>query len=432
MKFVFNDTNIYLHFRPIWEIKWLDLLNCRKVEIILPPITLKDLDKHKSTHSSDRIRKRARSILQELEQRVTRGGLLLREDVELNFLTIVPTIDYFSVGLDPEWPDDYLLATILSFKQEDPSRNVVLVSDDTGIRMKARPLGIEILELPDTYRLLNDPDPLVEENRRLKVQIAKLTSAKPDLNLNFDTGENRKIFTYPVAPPETEKERAALIAREVEKVRKEKKHRAHPLTGFTPSHPSESEIRRYNTELEDYLIEHERYLNVVTDWQFLRTKIFSITLEVVNNGGAPAEDIDVILFFSGDFELYSQDDLPEKPTPPDPPDPPMSAGDMWARRYPHRALYDPTVLSRVADLGPSPYYEKPNVTGPEIRFTNNYEVQYHVRRLKHGLVAELDPIYLDFSGSQNIESFHAEYRIIAGNIPEQIEGQIHLIMEPQS
>ena len=180
-KYLFLDTMVFLHFRPVEEIRWTELLNCSRVEIILPRVTIRELDKHKTTHILTKVRDRARRSLKKIEDKLNSDDRALREDVFLRFLDSPQSIDYASIGLNPDWADDILLASILIFKQENLDYKVIFATDDTGARIKGRLLGIETFELPGELRLPSEPDPLVEENRKLRERIAKLTCAIPDL-----------------------------------------------------------------------------------------------------------------------------------------------------------------------------------------------------------------------------------------------------------
>jgi predicted ribonuclease YlaK len=148
----------------------------------------------------------------------------IRECVEITFYDEMPSLDYLSHGLKPDWPDDILIATILSFGQQSGRNNIVLVTDDTGVRIKAKSLDIETFELPDDLRLTSEPDPLVEENRKLREKLSKLSAAMPELRLYFDNGESFKKFEFGTEEDETVQERASRIAAEVAKERKKREY----------------------------------------------------------------------------------------------------------------------------------------------------------------------------------------------------------------
>jgi hypothetical protein len=46
--------------------------------------------------------------------------------------------------------------------------------------------------------------------------------------------------------------------------------------------------------------------------------------------------------------------------------------------------------------------------------------------------ARLDPLFLDYSESEELKSFHLAYWINAANMPQHIERQLHVIFEPEN
>lgn len=77
VKVLFLDTNVYLHCRSVEEIDWLQLIGADSVEIVVPRVTLHELDKQKNSHASSKLRERARSVLKKLE------AWLANEDQEI-------------------------------------------------------------------------------------------------------------------------------------------------------------------------------------------------------------------------------------------------------------------------------------------------------------------------------------------------------------
>lgn len=148
----------------------------------------------------------------------------------------------------------------------------------------------------------------------------------------------------------------------------------------------------------------------------------------MNDGASPADDIDILLYFPDGFLLREEADLRPEPSPPTKPVQPRSAMELMqglGRPFDHLQrpfdIPDFTRLSR----------EPPNVSGPRIRRTKSFEVEFHVRKLKHGFSVELETLFLDFSESPEVRSFNIPYTINAANMPENVEGELHVIFEPE-
>ena len=67
-KIVFIDTNIFLHFTFFTDIEWPAVVDAGGVTIVLPPVTMGELDKHKYNQKSDAVKKRAEKVTRRLAQ----------------------------------------------------------------------------------------------------------------------------------------------------------------------------------------------------------------------------------------------------------------------------------------------------------------------------------------------------------------------------
>ena len=106
---IFVDANVYLHYRSIEEIDLPAILGAENVTVVIPRITLKELDKENSTHPSRKIRDRAHRALKKIEE-WTSGKGEVRCGVLAEFYPKIPTLDYEGYGLSSVWNDDVLLA----------------------------------------------------------------------------------------------------------------------------------------------------------------------------------------------------------------------------------------------------------------------------------------------------------------------------------
>jgi len=70
-----------------------------------------------------------------------------------------------------------------------------------------------------------------------------------------------------------------------------------------------------------------------------------------------------------------------------------------------------------------------NVGRPSIRRSKSYDVGFSVRKIKHGLVEVLDSLYAVFESRESARSFTIDYRLLADNLPDPVEGHLHVIVE---
>ena len=195
---VLIDTNAPLHFRRIDEIDWRQLADVSEVIIVIVPVLLRELEKHKVTNSSRKIRVRADKIVKWLGKFNFSSKNSIREGVFLRFIAHEPKIDFASHSLSHDIADDHLIASALDYRlQHNLDQPVFIAAGDIGLRVKAGAIeGIEILELPDELHLPSEPDKLEAENAKLRQRVAALEARIPQLSVAFEAGESKQEYLF--------------------------------------------------------------------------------------------------------------------------------------------------------------------------------------------------------------------------------------------
>jgi len=133
------DTNVILH-------DYLSIFNFQDNDIVIPITVLEELDKFKK--GGDLINFHAREFMRELDKLI--GDKLFSDGVSLGsergFLYIETGKD-FSEEMKKSFaevtPDHKILAVAVYLHKTNKNRKVVLVSQDTNLRMKAKSLGVQ-------------------------------------------------------------------------------------------------------------------------------------------------------------------------------------------------------------------------------------------------------------------------------------------------
>lgn len=138
------DTNVLLHDPT-------SIFRFEEHDVFLPMTTLEELDNHK-TGLSD-IARNARQVSRWIDQLIESGTESITKGVALNGLghTLARGKLFFETsakraalpeGLPQGKADNMILATVKALAQENPGKNVVLVSKDINMRIKATALGL--------------------------------------------------------------------------------------------------------------------------------------------------------------------------------------------------------------------------------------------------------------------------------------------------
>lgn len=438
-KHIFLDTMIFLHYRFIEEIDFLSLLGAEKIIMVIPRITIRELDKEKNVHKQNRIRERAKKVLHKIEKWMIEEEPI-RSGISVLYYDAFPAIPFEKYGLNPNWSDDFLLATIMQYKHENPNAEIYLISQDSGPRLTAQHLGIPALELPQEFMLSVIADPLELENIELKRTVAKLQSALPQLVVCFagsDPPESHAKFLLPkpLKPIDDEIENKL---REI----KEKYPKRYPtaikgtdtypnmaaalsaLQSLLPTSPEEYD--RYNSDVDEYLSSYEQYMRESWEIKEIGTRTIQFQIEVRNIGTAPADDVDFYFYFPDGFTLLTEEDLPPLPKKPKPPVEPRTQAQILAesigrfRNFPDISI-------------PRPYM--PQIDQPStfnLRRTKSYELTDHSQRIKHGDYFLFPELYLTFDSFEKAASFSCEYTIQPANLPEPLRGKLNFVIEKKS
>lgn len=447
-KTIFLDTNIFLHYRSFDQIDWLEMVKAESAIIIIPTITIRELNKHKDSHSRSKISERAGKCIKRLYTLMDPTKLPeIRGKVVVLFEAREPTLDFDAHQLNFKVQDDQLMANILMRRQEFPSDNIVLVTSDLGLTLvaKAKMFGIDTVRLPDYLHLPDEPDPNETRIKQLEQENRELKARTPDLSMVFENGEQYAEFSL-VKPVILEK---SALDYELAELRKKYPRRSAPkstdgkdLSDNNPLSRSlmlaagsvrgsipEDEYDRYNNDVEGYISSYAGYFEKFNRIENLKRRTIQLEFRLVNEGTAPAEDIDIYLFFPDGFQLLNEYELPSTPKPPDPPRSPMTDMQRLAAsiKVPVAMWSETSYLHDLATPGRPPR----NVSSSSIKRINSYEVHVEVKKIKHNITESLDPLFLVFDAYENNSSFAIEYKILAANIPHEVQGKLNIIIRKE-
>jgi predicted nucleic acid-binding protein len=447
-KSVFLDTNIFLHYRDLDQIDWLTVLETDSVTIIIPPITVQELQSKKDSLSRTRIRKRAEMALKKFYALYeTDQQAQPHTNINIQLEARDPLIDFSANQLSRDVQDDHLIASMLSYRNEHPEMDIVLVTSDVGLTLlaKAKIQGIKTIRLPDSFKLDEEPDPDQEKIKELEQEIRNIKLKMPQLNLVFGDDKQFATFTLPAPVIVTQES----IDKKISKVKAQHPHMAPKKIDLSKAKNmtdalmtmaaamsameslnsiSTEDITKYNEELEEYYKSYAQYLRTEADFQNLQHRAIQLSIWLANDGTAPAEDIDVYLHFPDGFDLFNKDDRPEPPTPPKPPTPPRTQMQkLFDGTSLHESVYP--IFNRYHE--PAPIYQQPNVSSPIIKRTSSYDVKFHVEGIKHHLKEPSEVLYVIFESYETARSFHISYEILAADLPHKVTGNLHIIIKKE-
>jgi hypothetical protein len=317
-----------------------------------------------------------------------------------------------------------LLAATLAYSARN-KEEVVLATDDNGLGLlvKARKWSIRLLELPAEARLPEEPDEEDKEKEQLRRRVAMLESASPKLQLSFINGENVLKLKGPKMDLETAVRTALAEERKkypfLPNPTEPKPRGKTTISAFAAMNQyyasimrnDPAEVNKYNAALERYFHDFE---NAKRENTSVARRLSKIELQVENSGTAPARDVLVGMHFPNGLTVVDKKNPGKifRKTP----EPPLLPGRI-------RGLTDP-MRSWMPDLAALRHHN-PEAPSLSIRKTNSYDVRWRIPKLRQDHISEIDPIYILFDSEPF--SFAIDYSIVADNLPETVDGQLHIV-----
>lgn len=421
---VFLDTNWFLHFIFPDQVQWQAHLQGADVVLHITPVVLRELGKHKDTHSEAKIRDRAASAIARLNAFLDKGlECRINQSVTLRFVPNEPTIDLGVHHLTAGCADDLLIAAAVEARST-PDVKPLVATADIGIRMKCIALGLEVFIPPNDLKLPETPDPQARRVKELEEELAERKRLSPRLGLQFANGKDRINLSLQPRPRKLPSNVQSLQAicqslpcLPMPNIPEDLI--GSPLRLFSKV-PLPNDVRIYNMALDRYFEDYKKYLEEYQQHLDSLDRYVPIELVLTNTGTSPADDIDVNLHFPDGFSLYDANDLPGPPEPPEPPTKPVSPADSIMR-----AMIPGTISLPIGNLN-LPRLPRPGDVS--IRKTNSYDVTCEFPSLKHSRQILLAKMIVSFATWENVRPFNLEYAIQSANVPKEITGTLHVIV----
>ena len=419
--YAFVDTNLLLQFQFFRDVDWPVVLGAREVVLVLALVVLSEVDRFKWS-GTKRQRDRARAVHKAFDKlELSNQPVQLRAGVSIMAIADEPDQALFEgQRLQSDIPDDRLLATLMGFRAGLSTGDVVLVTDDTPLRVKARARNINVKAPDASLALPDEPDETERELAAAKRELAILKNAQPKLRATLD-GESHHEFSVQLVNPLPEERMSASLAAWRKRY---PRATATPETldgpaGLSVSMKMFAGMSGFNYITEEEAVERNKtldelfaaYQEYVRHWHAIvnrRRSTLRLPFDLENTGTAPADDVHV------EFWTEAHGTWLKRPQKAPKPPAPLKARDPLDLTY--RAL--------MPNLDLPGMRSDPDLDGPDIVDENPSSVRYWARRVKHHVPCELPSVYFAFNTPKDVGSFTIHYRINAGNVHAPVEGTI--------
>lgn len=434
-KYVFIDTNVFINYRSLKEIDWLQVTAADKVVIVLVPVNIRELNYLKdSPEKSPKTRKRAASALKIIKETFKDDlEVELRSNTDLIFEARDASSDIFDNNHLRDLRDDHFIASIIKYRVENNDNQIVFFTHDFGMRGKAKLATIETLSLPEKYKLPDEPDEQQVKIRQLEKELKRFKSRLPDLKLKFQNGTQELIFS-----PYKDNLEDEFIKGEMESVKAKHPQKnpeakaiakwpsIMPMVGFSSLFDIPlSEFDRYNNDLETYYENYKSHLRDLVSFLAAQKRTIPLLLQLDNNGTSPATDVDVILEIKKLVAVKEEHDNDEKPIPPQPPKEPRTQSELQFDFFTELPAFSPdSSLSIDALL-------QERLRPSTVQTESATEVHFHINKIKHKCTKVLETIFLEIESDEEMKNFSLHYTINSHEAMDDFKGQLIVKIEDE-
>ena len=312
MKYLFLDTNIYLHFQDFEQFDWESLVcNGDDFTIIVPLVVINEIDEHKD-RSRGKIQKRAKKIAAKF------ATYFLKENIDNNFQITTcknpADTDFDSVEFSRQSNDDIIILSAI--KSIYNNNDIIVISGDNGLLLKAKSNNLPFFIMPDEFRIKDEPS---EEERELiatKKELEKYKNRLPKPYITFPDKQILLELTKSVFR-DIEKE-LNLFMDNIKSEHPYKRQVSNPykkqvntlLESMTGLNSSTIEINKdidiYNKELDEYYSEYEIYQRFIIKNDILSERFEKIEFELHNDGSSQTGELKIFIEFQNDVFLYNE------------------------------------------------------------------------------------------------------------------------------
>ncbi len=410
MKYLFLDTNIFLHYRHFEDIPWKTVV-CDDFTLVVAPIVLDELDKHKDREKG-KIQKRAKRVSSLLYEVLMNG-----KECKVPILYCkepVPSKED-SEKMDLSTNDNRLILSAL--KSEYNISDIIIISGDKGIQFRAASNGLAHILLPDTYRLPPEKTDEEKEIERLKEELKAVTERVPEPGICFPDGSSRLIierYREPDIANLVEEKMLPIL----EKCPPRKKEIEKPCSelqalAFAMSEFGGLSYEGYDEDRDKYLQEERTLLELQTKRDSLEERFKKVSFTLFNNGKAEIGSEVIYIKLPDTLKVYSRKESrdsheylpPVKPSI-------MFRGEL--RETARQISMLPTPFSGKQNVIWMWNPEKPSGTGGVYELSENSLLQHLSKNL--GLT-----FYID---AATVESFSIQWAIVDSELAEPVVGEL--------
>lgn len=302
MKYLFLDTNVFLHYNSFEVIPWKELVS-DDFTIVIAPVVQQELDKHKD-QSREKIQARARKMSSMLFDYLI-GNKECRIPI-VRCKEPVPTeADWLNMDLSIN-DNRIILAALKSGYNLD---DIVFVTGDRNNIFRAIDSHIGYLFLDDKYRLKAEKTEAEKRIEELEKQLKAAKDKVPNPQIQFEDGSTTISFNRYTAEDVDAIVEEKMVAAEIDvpeiKIEPEPEGSIPDIKRIVLAlHGTWSP--KYNEERQEYIEEEREYQKLAIKRDCLNNRFARISLRLKNEGNSPTGEEKVFIKIPEQVKIYTK------------------------------------------------------------------------------------------------------------------------------
>ena len=183
--------------------------------------------------------------------------------------------------------------------------------------------------------------------------------------------------------------------------------------------------KRYNTVLDTYYANTEKYLGDLTEFENLQRRSAKLEISLVNDLADALRSLYIVIHFPSQVRVYTEDTLPDRPVGPRPPEKPNLSALFDAIRLPRVPV--PGELSG----GDSIKLRSRNIAPMEVRWNKGWDVIYSVRDIEKHTRLPFNPLFIVFNSFDHATSFRIQYRATVASASYEELGELEVFVRKE-
>lgn len=343
---LFVDTNFFLQLKPPGDLPWKAVSQHRCLNLVVPRAVQKELSRLKADGNHRRA-KRARAavqLLMKIAQSVDNREVVHESGPRVQIRLPSPAVLSPHPSLDPNKPDDQIIAEVLEFAKANPGADVAFLTMDSDQVMNCKFFKVTFIAVPLDWHLPHEPDERDKRISDLQRRLTHLEATEPKIGFHWRSTDDNLIDTFAVTIDDYSDVTADSIDELMAEVRRRRppaegldeligatsprnmidktRLAAVPFSRFDPI--TQEQVTKYReNEYPGWLARVRKCFETLPKRMGCSSRSGKLIGVLSNNGARPAEGAIVtmtafggILFGQKTSAPGSEDALPQPPKPP--------------------------------------------------------------------------------------------------------------------